>query len=141
MTAGTTIVLADQHQAATTNGVPNVRVVTGDAGDLAFQHGVVIRKVELAAFIQVTREAHLRRPAGVHNGVRQTSALGMHAARTVTGFASASDRVRSSGHQPRMRGGAEPLGYLLVARRTIRRPNERGSRDLRRHYHGPVRFT
>lgn len=128
------LLLVQQRRSARWQGRAAVRVVAIAAGDLAFEHRVPVRQVELAPLVQVALEADLGRLAGIHNGVGVSATLRVEAARAVARFAPHIGRVGSRSQQTRVRGRGEELRHWLVAGRTLLRAHERGPRNLRRRH-------
>ncbi len=129
------LTLAGEGKGSAEYGVAFVNVMAVTTPHLALQHGMVGCQVKLAALVEVAGEARFRILLGVHDGLSCAAALGVDAARAVTGLASNLRAVWSGGMEPCMRGGFEITGDIFVALGAVFRTHECRSRDLRWHNH------
>jgi hypothetical protein len=128
-------VLLDRHgSAAAANRLAFVRVVTVAAGNFAVLDGMVVWRVELGFFIEMTLEASFRVPLWIEDCVARAAAFVVNAARPVAGFATHLLRVRALRHQARVIGSVEILGDVLVALFAGFAADERGAFDVRRDH-------
>src|SRR5436190_22288734 len=105
---------------------------------LAFEHGMMIRQVELAALVQMALKAGLRRFTRVDDGVARAARLIVKTARTVAGLAARVLGVVSRRLQSRVGGRSKIAVYGFVALRTGLRTDEFGAGNVRRRHHGAV---
>ena len=110
---------------------PFVRIVAVAAAQLAFQHGMMKRQVELAALVQVTIKTDLRRAVRIDDVPSTAARFDVDAAGAVTRFAADLDRVGPFGPQVGVRRGFEWFGDRLVALRARVGADELGALDVR----------
>lgn len=137
MALETGIVLAHFiHRAAPLDHRSLVRIVAVSATDLAFQHRVMMRKVEFGSNLKVTLEAGLRRFSRIYNRVGRSPAGNMLTARSVAGFATGILRILAVGHQARMVCRLEVTDDFLVTVGTGFGSHEGSPGNRRRHHDG-----
>ena len=113
---GADFFLGQQRRAPGASSAAFVRVVAIGAAHPAFEHRVVVGKIELAALIEVALEAGLRILTRVNDGVDAAAGLGMQAARPVAPFTTKVHGVGSPCHQARVGSRGEPPRDFLMAR-------------------------
>jgi hypothetical protein len=126
------------REGTTMRGVAAMRIVAIAATDFAFEHRMVVRQVELAAFVEVTLETRLRRLAGIENRLARPARLVMQAAWSVARLAADLIGIGPGRLQPRMRGQMKIARDLLVALRASGRTDKRGARNCGRNNHRPL---
>lgn len=113
--------------------IGSMRIVALDAIHPAFEHGVMLRQLELRVNIHMARETRFRIAPGIHDELASASSLHMQAARPVTGFTSSGIGVWGAiDMQTRVRTRSErsrELGMTIDARFVA---DESRSLDLRR---------
>ncbi len=86
MAFATNLKLGGEARSAMGYGRAFMRIVAIGTADPAFQHRMVIGQVELAALVQVTIKADLRRFPRIDNVASAATGIHMDAAGAVTGF-------------------------------------------------------
>ncbi|MDD1750411.1 MAG: hypothetical protein LUO89_11110 [Methanothrix sp.] len=99
---------------------------------------MMVRQVELAAFIEVTLEAGLGTLPWINNGFGASPYFDMDAARAMTGLTPGRNSVSPGGHQPRVSRCFEITRDFLVTLGAFIRADILGPRHLWRDHHGGI---
>lgn len=134
---GAGLVVAGERQAALGfHDVHAVRVMALDAVHLAFEDGVMLRKIELRVCLEMAGETGLRIAAGIDNEL--VGGIGdVFAARAVAGFATLfADQAGLFQVQARVRAGGKGAGDGCVTVGTDAVADKGGALDGRRGHDG-----
>lgn len=119
-------------------GLPLVRIVAIAAAHLAIADRMRVRQLKPPFHFKVAGEAHLRITIRVDDGVPRAARLRVQAPRTVAAFAADILRVRSFGHQSRVRRRREMLVQVGVTFGATFGTDELRSGNIRRHHHHAI---
>jgi hypothetical protein len=108
---------------------PDVWVMAIRATHFAFQHGMMMRQLELCPYLQVTLETSFRRFTRIYNRASAAAGFNVQTARAVARLTAHVLCVLSFGLQSRVRRGAKVAHDLFVAGFAFLRANELRARD------------